>query len=181
MDLGEGPEPLHAFVMVLSHSRKTAVVWSRREDQLSWLECHNESFRRLGGIVAVNRIDKVKTAIAKGAGAWGEINPTYRSYAQAVGFHVDACTPGEANAKGKVEAKVRLGRLRLDPTARVFDGLEHLQPWTDERNDVWAKQRVGDRRVLRLIHKWLSAGVMENGKWTKSEMGSPQGVSVFIT
>lgn len=39
VDVGEGPEPLptfvlHAFVMVLSHSRRPAVVWSRRQDQL---------------------------------------------------------------------------------------------------------------------------------------------------
>jgi transposase len=154
VDVGNGPEPLHAFVMVLSHSRKTAVVWSRREDQLSWLECHNESYRRLGGIAAVNRIDNVKTAIARGAGAWGEINPTYRSYAQAVGFHIDACSPGEANAKGKVEAKVRLGRLRLDPTGQVFDGLAHLQAVTDERNDAWAKRAICPATGLTVWESW---------------------------
>ena len=43
LDVGEGPEPLHAFVMVLSHSRKPAVVWSRDETLLSSLACHNEA------------------------------------------------------------------------------------------------------------------------------------------
>jgi RNA-directed DNA polymerase len=38
--------------------------------------------------------------------------------------------------------------------------------------------RIADRRVLRLIQKWLTAGVMENGKWTESEVGSPQGATV---
>jgi transposase len=71
VDVGEGPEPLHAFVMTLSHSRKTAVVWSRKEDELHWLSCHNAAFRRLDGVAAVNRIDNVKTAVAVGAGAWG--------------------------------------------------------------------------------------------------------------
>ena len=47
VDVGEGPEPLHAFLMVLSQSRMPAVVWSRREDELSWLHCHNEAYRRL--------------------------------------------------------------------------------------------------------------------------------------
>ncbi|HKI04016.1 MAG TPA: sigma factor-like helix-turn-helix DNA-binding protein [Thermoanaerobaculia bacterium] len=42
--VGGSEEALHAFVMVLSHSRKPAIVWSRREDELSWLWCHNESF-----------------------------------------------------------------------------------------------------------------------------------------
>lgn len=62
VDLGGGPEPLSAFVMVLSHSRMPAVVWSRRKTQLDWLACHNEAYRRLAGVAAVNRIDNVKTA-----------------------------------------------------------------------------------------------------------------------
>jgi transposase len=142
VDVGDGPEPLHAFVMVLSHSRYTSLVWSRREDQLSWLTCHNESFRRLSGIPAVNRIDNVKTGISRGAGAWGEINPTYRTYAKTVGFHVDACAPREAQQKGKVEAKVRLGRLKVSPYDRAFDGLEELQAVTDERLGTWSRRAI---------------------------------------
>jgi transposase len=61
VDLGdpEGPTTLYAFVMVLSHSRKEAVVWSRSMDQLAWHHVHNEAYRRLGGVAAVNRIDYV--------------------------------------------------------------------------------------------------------------------------
>ncbi len=40
------------------------------------------------------------------------------------------------------------------------------------------EHRIADRRILRLIQKWLSAGVMEEGKWTKSREGTPQGASV---
>ena len=32
--------------------------------------------------------------------------------------------------------------------------------------------------MLRLIRKWLSAGVMEEGKWVASEVGSPQGATI---
>jgi RNA-directed DNA polymerase len=38
--------------------------------------------------------------------------------------------------------------------------------------------RIADRRVLRLIQKWLRAGVIEDGRWTASEEGSPQGATV---
>ena len=41
----------------------------------------------------------------------------------------------------------------------------------------FVEHRIADRRVLRLIHKWLSAGVMENGQWTQSKLGSPQGAT----
>jgi len=142
VDIGEGTQPLHLFLMSLSHSRQPAAIWSRREDQLSWLSCHNAAYRRLQGVAAVNRVDNVKTAIAVGAGAWGTINETYRTYARAVGFHVDACQPRAANAKGKVEAKVRLSRLRVNPEGKCFDGLKHLQSWTDDRLEQWSRKAI---------------------------------------
>jgi RNA-directed DNA polymerase len=37
------------------------------------------------------------------------------------------------------------------------------------------KRRISDRRVLKLIWKWLKAGVVENGKKTPTDKGSPQG------
>jgi len=36
---------------------------------------------------------------------------------------------------------------------------------------------TSDERVLRLISTWLDAGVIEDGKWTASEGGAPQGTS----
>ncbi len=38
--------------------------------------------------------------------------------------------------------------------------------------------RIADKQVLRLIGKWLAAGVIEDGKWAESDKGSPQGASV---
>ena len=40
------------------------------------------------------------------------------------------------------------------------------------------EHRIGDRRIVRLIQKWLKAGVLENGEWTQKEAGVPQGGSV---
>jgi RNA-directed DNA polymerase len=40
------------------------------------------------------------------------------------------------------------------------------------------EHRIADRRVLRLIQKWLAAGVIEDGAWTDSVEGVPQGASV---
>lgn len=142
VDLGDGPEPLHAFVMVLSHSRMPAIVWSRSAKLLGWLHVHNEAFNRLGGIPAVNRIDNLKTAVSKGAGSWGVLHPSYAAYARQVGFHVDLCPPRAGNAKGKVEAKVRLSRLRTNPRRQRFDGLDDLQAWTDARLEGWSKNAI---------------------------------------
>lgn len=40
------------------------------------------------------------------------------------------------------------------------------------------KHRIGDERILRLIRKWLKAGVLEEGVVTESESGTPQGATV---
>jgi RNA-directed DNA polymerase len=38
--------------------------------------------------------------------------------------------------------------------------------------------RIADKRVLRLVDKWLAAGVIEDGTWTECDRGSAQGASV---
>jgi transposase len=91
--IGGEVKNLVAFKMVLSHSRKDAIVWSESKDMLSWLGCHSEAFRRLGGVPATVRVDNEKTAMVRGAGAWGIINRSYRRYATTLRFHVDACPP----------------------------------------------------------------------------------------
>jgi group II intron reverse transcriptase/maturase len=40
------------------------------------------------------------------------------------------------------------------------------------------EHRIADRRVLRLIQKWLRAGVIEDGEWLETEEGTAQGASV---
>src|SRR5262249_15570056 len=37
------------------------------------------------------------------------------------------------------------------------------------------EHRVADRRMLRLIQKWLKAGVSEDGQWSETKVGTPQG------
>jgi len=139
--VGGRRQTLHAFHMVLSHSRHAAVVWMPNEDQMSWLSGHNGAFRRLGGIPAVVRVDNAKTAVSRGAGAWGEINSTYRRYAVTVRFHVDACAPYSPEHKGKVERAVRSQRWAQDPGQRAWDCLEELQAWTDAATEQAAHSR----------------------------------------
>ncbi|MBT2305363.1 group II intron reverse transcriptase/maturase [Variovorax paradoxus] len=40
------------------------------------------------------------------------------------------------------------------------------------------EHRIGDERVIRLVRKWLKAGVLEEGTWSVSETGTPQGAVV---
>jgi RNA-directed DNA polymerase len=40
------------------------------------------------------------------------------------------------------------------------------------------EHRIADRRVLRLVGKWLKAGVIDDGKWSETVQGTAQGASV---
>src|SRR5450631_1305760 len=42
----------------------------------------------------------------------------------------------------------------------------------------FVEHRIADERVLRLIQKWLNAGVIEDGEWSSTEAGTAQGASV---
>jgi transposase len=155
VELGDadGPTTVYAFVMVLSHSRKEAVVWSRSMDQLAWHHVHNEAYRRLGGVAAVNRIDNLKTGIATGCGPWGQINEQYRAYARMMGFHVDACELRAPEQKGKTERRV--GDCKgLDVQGRHFDGLTGLQSWTDADRADRATKRVCPATGLSVAASW---------------------------
>jgi RNA-directed DNA polymerase len=42
----------------------------------------------------------------------------------------------------------------------------------------FVEHRVADRRILRLIQKWLRAGVSEDGQWSETKQGTPQGAVI---
>jgi len=61
----------------------------------------------------------------------------------------------------------------LDADIRgFFDTIDH--EWLMK----FVEHRIGDQRVLRLLRKWLKAGVLEEGCWQVSEEGTPQGAVI---
>jgi len=61
----------------------------------------------------------------------------------------------------------------LDADIRgFFDNMSH--EWTMK----FIEHRVADQRILRLIRKWLQAGVSEEGQWSETRMGTPQGAVI---
>ncbi|TBQ61385.1 reverse transcriptase domain-containing protein, partial [Klebsiella quasipneumoniae] len=42
----------------------------------------------------------------------------------------------------------------------------------------FTEHRIGDRSVIRLIRKWLTAGTLEEGQWRATEEGTPQGAVI---
>jgi group II intron reverse transcriptase/maturase len=56
--------------------------------------------------------------------------------------------------------------------AGFFDAIDH--PWLIK----FLEHRIGDKRLLRLIRKWLTAGVSEDGEWSETSVGTPQGAVI---
>src|SRR5947209_15754145 len=61
----------------------------------------------------------------------------------------------------------------LDADIRDFFG-QLARTWLER----FLQHRIADRRILRLIQKWLAAGVIEDGEWSRTEQGTAQGASV---
>ena len=84
------------------------------------------------------------------------------------------CRPGRSPHQALDALTVGIERRRvswvLDADIRdFFTGLDH--GWVER----FLRHRIGDERVLRLISKWLAAGVMQDGAWSQTEPGIAQG------
>jgi group II intron reverse transcriptase/maturase len=53
-----------------------------------------------------------------------------------------------------------------------FDAIDH--EWMQK----FIEHRIADRRILRLIRKWLRAGVSDDGQWSRTTVGTPQGAVI---
>src|SRR2546427_1039528 len=85
--------------------------------------------------------------------------------------------PGRSPHQALDALSVGLHRKRvnwvLDADIRgFFDQMSH--EWTMK----FVQHRVADHRILRLIQKWLKAGVSEEGQWSETKVGTPQGAVV---
>ena len=61
----------------------------------------------------------------------------------------------------------------LDADIRgFFDNIDH--EWLMK----FLEHRIADRRMLRLLKKWLRAGVSEDGEWSPTPIGTPQGAVI---
>ena len=80
----------------------------------------------------------------------------------------------------KRSAHQALDRIRKDTAKKGWwivdaDIKEYFNNINHEKLMLMVKQRISDRKILKMIWKWLRAGVMEKGEYAESDLGSPQG------
>ena len=79
---------------------------------------------------------------------------------------------GQHNALDALWVGIRQRKVNwvLDADIRgFFDAIDH--EWLMK----FLEHRIADRRILRLIRKWLRAGVSDDGEWSRTTVGTPQG------
>ncbi len=80
--------------------------------------------------------------------------------------------PSRGRVRHITQPWLETGELVLDfDTRTFFDSLDH--EWLVRM----LEHRIADRRIIRLIRRWLKAGVLEGGEWTAVDTGSPQQLS----
>lgn len=87
------------------------------------------------------------------------------------------CRPGRSQHDALDALAYGIGQRRVN---WIVDA--DLASFYDSISQTWLmrfmEHRIGDERVLRLIQKWLKAGVLEAGELTVSEYGTPQGAVI---
>src|SRR6266480_2549767 len=85
--------------------------------------------------------------------------------------------PGRSphDALDALSVGITRGKVNWVLDADIRDCFSKLdQSWLTK----FVEQRIADKRVIRLIQKWLNAGVVEDGEWSETVEGTPQGASV---
>jgi RNA-directed DNA polymerase len=93
------------------------------------------------------------------------------------------CSFGGRPGRGAHNALVTLDRIISSrKVSRVFEA--DLKNYFGSLSHEWVmkfmEHRIGDPRILKLIKRWLKAGVIENGQFTDTEIGTPQGGSISV-
>jgi hypothetical protein len=99
-------------------------------------------------------------------------------HARDVGLHPDAPSPN-CNDEGRDPAmsalRVRRDKAALSSGCKPHPATAPAGAVSQSRLVRFLEHRVGDKRIIRLIQKWLKAGILEDGVVTVDDRGTGQG------
>jgi transposase len=150
VDYGEGPMVRHPatgkyrrarlFIFTLGYSRKCVRVLTFTSSTRRWCELHEESFRRLGGTVAVVVLDNLREGVLTPDVYDPALNPLYRDVLAHYGVVAVPCRVGDPDRKGKVESAI--GHTQAALKGLRFETLDAAQAYLDRWDARWADTRI---------------------------------------
>ena len=152
--------PLHAFLLVLSHSRRRYVDFFERVDQFALLEGHRRAFAFFDGVPGRIRYDRQSAVVARLEGRDVIYQPRLVVFATHYGFEPFAVRPYHPNDKAFVERDLwDVERSFLN--GRRFRDLEDLRAqarrWLTQIVDERRHPTQRDRRVIDVFTEELPA------------------------
>lgn len=148
------------------HERLHAGCYRAKPARRSYIPKGNGESRPLG-------IASLEDKIVQQAVVWileQIYEPEFRGFSY--GFRPGRSPHGALDAL-YVAIKVKKVNWILDADVRkFFDSVRH--EWMLK----FLEHRIADQRILRLVKKWLKAGVSEEGEWSQTRIGTPQGAVV---
>jgi transposase len=188
VDFGTGPRivdvysgeviPTWFFVMTLAWSRHQYAEIVTNQKIETWLGCHRRAFEFFGGVPRKTIIDHTKCAIVKACYYDPVTQRSYADAAEAYGFLISPCPPGDPQKKGIVESGVKYlkrGFLPLRDLRSVPDSNRQLIAWilgpAGNRIHGTTRQRPLDRFATeRQFLQQLPAQPPELGFWAKLKL-----------
>jgi transposase len=117
---------VQALCMSLGFSRKLVVQFCEKKDLKSFIHCHQEGFRALGGLPEMVRTDCLKSAVLRWKGSKSVLNERYERYMKRLGVEVFPSRPGVPENKGKLEKRIRDVFSRMDFKHQVYADMADL-------------------------------------------------------
>ena len=157
-----GRHQLYAFVMVLSWSRALYVEFIRKGDVATFMRCHLNAFRALGGVPERCLYDNAKVVVLERTEAGEPVfNPRFLDFARRVGFGIQLCHPYRPQTKGRVESGIKYLRHNFWPGARFVDDSDLnrlVQTWIDGVANQRVHGTIHERPVDRLMRERPALG-----------------------
>jgi len=116
---------LYAFCCVECYSRRLYVEFTHSQRFETFVRCHLNAFRFMGGVPRECLYDNLATAVAEHDGRIVRFNPRFFAFARELGFYPKACNKAAGWEKGKVENGVGYLRKGFWPL-RSFTGLSDV-------------------------------------------------------
>lgn len=171
---------LHAFVMVLGHSRHMFVWVTPVTDQRAWVQGHVEAFSFFGGVPARVVLDNLKAGVLKADIYDPKFNRTYEELARHYGFIVDPARARKPKDKPVVERMIPYVRSSFFK-GRDFKSIAEINAsariWCLE---VAGKRTHGTTGLRPLAHfctveqpamRSLPLEPFEMATWTRAKVG----------